>query len=79
MAGAVATRLELDRLQAGRDSDGPSYVSVLDLGKSLRLSRWDGRTHSSETWVGSSTEALAALSKLPDGAGVETVARVLAI
>jgi hypothetical protein len=79
MAGAVITRHELDRLQAGRDSDGSSYISVLDLGKSVRLSRWDDGTRLSSTWVGSSMAVLALLRKLPDGAGVEAVARVLAI
>ncbi len=78
VSGAKRIRQELDRLGAGRNDNPDGYISVLDLGKVLRLSKSSERPRLT-VWEGAADAALALLASLPDGAGVEAVFHVFGL
>src|SRR5581483_9302839 len=78
VAGAKQIRGELDRLLAGRNSDGAKFVSVVDFGATLQLSSpGDGKPRA--RWTGTAAEASAILASLPDRAGVTVVRATLGL
>lgn len=79
MAGSRLTRLEFDRLSVAHDTDGRDSISVLDQGKTIRLSRRQTPLDGHRYWVGTAAQALTLLRSLPDGAGIHAAAQVLGL